>query len=84
MKSKRKVLLALTINKQYFIRGVVRYAREHDWYLVTDTMYTGLEGVGSRRSERRLRWQSHPLVPSANLRGNIEYFAHPRLSRLCT
>ena len=33
MKSKRKVLLALTINKQYFIRGVVRYAREHDWYL---------------------------------------------------
>ncbi len=40
MKSKRKVLLALTINKQYYIRGVVRYAREHDWYLVTDMMYT--------------------------------------------
>ena len=31
MKSKRNVLLALTINKHYFIRGVVRYAREHDW-----------------------------------------------------
>ena len=29
MKSKRKVLLALTINKQYFIRGIVRYAHEH-------------------------------------------------------
>ena len=36
MTSKRKVLLALAINKQYFIRGVVRYAREHDWYLLTD------------------------------------------------
>ena len=51
MKSKRKVLLALTINKQYFIRGVVRYAREHDWYLVTDMMYgagrSRIESVGS-------------------------------------
>jgi len=36
MQSKRKVLLALTINKQYFIRGVVRYAREHDWYLLNN------------------------------------------------
>ena len=48
MKSKRKVLLALTINKQYFIRGVVRYAREHDWYLVTDMMYTGRVPLGWR------------------------------------
>jgi hypothetical protein len=39
MKSKHKVLLALAINKQYFIRGVVRCAREHDWYLVTDMIY---------------------------------------------
>ena len=48
MKSKRKVLLALTINKHYFIRGVVRYAREHDWYLVTDMMYTGRVPLGWR------------------------------------
>jgi len=48
MQSKRKVLLALTINKQYFIRGIVRYAREHDWYLVTDMMYTGRVPLGWR------------------------------------
>ena len=48
MQSKRKVLLALTINKHYFIRGVVRYAREHDWYLVTDMMYTGRVPLGWR------------------------------------
>lgn len=30
MKAKRKVLLALSIAKHYFIRGIVRYAREHD------------------------------------------------------
>ena len=48
MKSKRKVLLALTINKHYFVRGVVRYAREHDWYLVTDMMYTGRVPLGWR------------------------------------
>ena len=48
MKSKRKVLLALTINKQYFVRGVVRYASEHDWYLVTDMMYTGRVPLGWR------------------------------------
>jgi LacI family transcriptional regulator len=48
MKSKRKVLLALSIAKQYFIRGIVRYAREHDWYLVTDMMYTGRVPLGWR------------------------------------
>jgi hypothetical protein len=48
MQSERKVLLALTINKQYFVRGVVRYAREHDWYLVTDMMYTGRVPLGWR------------------------------------
>ena len=48
MKSKRKVLLALSIAKQYFIRGIVRYAREHDWHLVTDMMYTGRVPLGWR------------------------------------
>ena len=46
MKSKRKVLLALTIPKQSFIRGIVRYAREHDWHLVTDMMYTARVPLG--------------------------------------
>jgi len=48
VKSKRKVLLALSIAKQYFIRGIVRYAREHDWHLVTDMMYTGRVPLGWR------------------------------------
>lgn len=48
MKSKRKVLLALMINKHYFMRGIVRYAREHNWYLVTDMVYTGRVPLGWR------------------------------------
>jgi hypothetical protein len=48
MKSKRKVQLALPINTQYFVRGVVRCAREHDWYLVADMMYTGRVPLGWR------------------------------------
>jgi LacI family transcriptional regulator len=48
MKSKRKVLLALSILKQSLIRGIVRYAREHDWHLVTDMMYTGRVPLGWR------------------------------------
>ncbi len=46
MKAKRKVLLALSIAKHYFIRGIVRYAREHDWHLVTDMLYTGRVPLG--------------------------------------
>jgi hypothetical protein len=35
-RSQRKVLLAITIAQQAYFRGIVRYAREHDWHLVTD------------------------------------------------
>ena len=48
MKSKRKVLLAITIPKQSIMRGIVRYAREHDWHLVTDMLYTGRVPLGWR------------------------------------
>jgi LacI family transcriptional regulator len=48
MKSKRKVLLAITINQHAYYRGIVRFAREHDWHLVTDMMYTGRIPLGWR------------------------------------
>jgi hypothetical protein len=32
-RSKRKVLLAITIAQQADYRGIVRFAREHDWHL---------------------------------------------------
>ena len=46
MGSKRKVLLALTISQRAYYRGIVRYAREHDWHLVMDMVYTGRVPIG--------------------------------------
>lgn len=37
----RKVLLAATIASPEYIRGMARHAREHDWHLVTDMLFTG-------------------------------------------
>jgi LacI family transcriptional regulator len=45
-RSKRKVLLAITIAQQAYYLGIVRYAREHDWHLVTDMTYTGRVPLG--------------------------------------
>jgi LacI family transcriptional regulator len=47
-RSKRKVLVAITIAQEAYYRGIVRYAREHDWHLVTDMTYTGRVPVGWR------------------------------------
>jgi LacI family transcriptional regulator len=46
VKSKRKVLLALTIAQRAYYRGIVRYAREHHWHLVMDMVYTGRVPLG--------------------------------------
>jgi LacI family transcriptional regulator len=35
----RNILLALTTSHHGFYRGVARYAREHNWHLVTDMLY---------------------------------------------
>jgi len=47
-RSRRKVLLAITIAQQAYSRGIVRFAREHDWHLVTDMTYTGRVPLGWR------------------------------------
>jgi LacI family transcriptional regulator len=39
--SSRKVLVAASIAPSQCVRGIARYAREHDWHLVTDMMFTG-------------------------------------------
>jgi LacI family transcriptional regulator len=51
-RSQRKVLLAITIAQQAYFRGIVRYAREHDWHLVTDMAYTGRVPIGWRGDGR--------------------------------
>lgn len=40
--SARKVLLAASVAPRDFIRGAARHAREHDWHLVMDMMFTGV------------------------------------------
>ena len=62
--SKRKVLLAITIAQQAYYRGIVRYAREHDWHLVMDMTYTGRVRVGWRGDAWwRARDRGEPLAP---------------------
>ncbi len=39
MEKKRNVLLAITTAHHGLYRGVARYAREHNWHLVTDMLY---------------------------------------------
>lgn len=48
MPSKRTVLLALTDAHHGFFKGVARYAREHQWHLVADMIYTAKIPVGWR------------------------------------
>ena len=47
MKSKT-VLLALTDAHHGFFQGTARYAREHQWHLVTDMIYTAKIPLGWR------------------------------------
>jgi LacI family transcriptional regulator len=39
LEKKRNILLALTTAHHGLYRGVARYAREHNWHLVTDMLY---------------------------------------------
>ncbi|HBF34516.1 TPA: hypothetical protein DDW35_08120 [Candidatus Sumerlaeota bacterium] len=40
MPHKRTVLVALTDTHHGFFRGIARYAKEHNWHLATDMIYT--------------------------------------------
>ncbi len=44
--SKRSVLLALTDTHHGFLKGALRYAREHDWHVVPDMIYSGKIPIG--------------------------------------
>ena len=48
MAKKRTVLLALTSAHHGFFKGVARYAREHNWHLVADMVYTAKIPLGWR------------------------------------
>ena len=39
--AKRRVLVASSLASGACFRGVARYAREHDWHVVSDMLYTG-------------------------------------------
>jgi LacI family transcriptional regulator len=43
---RRQVLLALSIAQQSYYKGVARYAREHEWHVVPDMIYTGKIPIG--------------------------------------
>ena len=45
---KRTVLLALTDTHHGFLKGIARYAREHNWHLVADMIYTAKIPFGWR------------------------------------
>lgn len=44
--SKRSVLLALTDTHHGFLKGALRYAREHHWHVVPDMIYSGKIPIG--------------------------------------
>ncbi|PTY07091.1 hypothetical protein DB347_07195 [Opitutaceae bacterium EW11] len=48
--SSRKVLIATSIASREYLRGIARRARECDWHLVTDMMFTGVPPRGWKGS----------------------------------
>ena len=48
MRAKRSVLLALTDTHHGFFKGAARYAREHQWHVTADMIYTAKIPIGWR------------------------------------
>lgn len=40
--SRRKILVATRLANQEFLRGISRFAKEHNWQLITDMLHTGV------------------------------------------
>jgi len=59
---KRTVLLALTLTHHGFYQGAIRYAAEHGWHLVADTVYTGSIPKG---------WQGDGILSFAGYRDDL-------------
>lgn len=73
MNEKRNVLLALTTTHHGFYRGVARYARKHNWHLVTDMLYAttipdGWHGDGIISHELLIKLLPLPNCPGALLK----------------
>ena len=69
--SKRKVLVAIATAQAAYFRGIGRYARERDWHLVMDMVYTGAvptnwagDGILAVPGHNR---QLHALIRSSTL-----------------
>jgi len=69
--SRRKVLVASASAQAAYFRGIGRYAREHDWHLVMDMVYTGAvpahwdgDGILAVPGHNR---QLHALIRSTNI-----------------
>ena len=65
MPKKRTVLLALTSAHHGFFRGVARYAREQDWHLVTDMIYTAKIPLG---------WRGDGIISHVGYRDDLAQF----------
>jgi LacI family transcriptional regulator len=70
---KRTVLLALTDAHHGFFRGVARYARDHNWHLDADMIYTAKIPIG---------WQGDGIIAFIGYRDDLAEFI--RSSRLPT
>jgi len=84
LNKKRNILLALTTTHHGFYRGVARYARKHNWHLVTDMLYAatipyGWHGDGIishvgywEELADFIRLASEPKVELTNVRPDID------------
>jgi LacI family transcriptional regulator len=66
----KSILLALTDTHHGFYAGAARYAREHDWHLVTDMIYTARIPLG---------WRGDGILSFVGNRDDLAAFilAHP-------
>lgn len=65
MRIKRTVLLALTSAHHGFFRGVAHYARDHNWHLVADMIYTAKIPAG---------WQGDGIISFIGYRDDLADF----------
>lgn len=64
-KRRRNVLLAITDTHHGFLKGVIRYAREHDWHVVADMIYTAKIPFG---------WRGDGIVSFIGFRNDLADF----------
>lgn len=73
---KRTILLALTSTHHGFYRGAARYATEHDWHVVADTILQEILRVRVNHAQKLLETTSLSVTDVAARSGfvNLNHF----------